>query len=144
MESIVVAGGGAAGVAAAEALRAEGFAGPLTLVCGEPELPYDRPPLSKQVLTGTWDASRTRLREASHYVDKGIRVVHGLAQALDLAGRSVQLADGTGLGYDGLIIATGVRPRTWPPGTTLPGSTCCAAWLTRQRSERRSSSLPTW
>jgi 3-phenylpropionate/trans-cinnamate dioxygenase ferredoxin reductase component len=121
LDSIVVAGGGAAGVAAAEALRAEGFAGSLTLVCGEPELPYDRPPLSKQVLTGAWDPGRTRLREASHYVDKGIRVMHGLARTLDLAGRTVQLADGTGLGYDGLIIATGVRPRTLAAGHDLTG-----------------------
>ncbi|HEY6789490.1 MAG TPA: FAD/NAD(P)-binding oxidoreductase [Trebonia sp.] len=121
MDSIVVTGGGAAGVAAAEALRAEGFAGSLTLVCGEPELPYDRPPLSKQVLTGAWDPGRTRLREASHYVDKGIRVMHGLARALDLAGRSVQLGDGTRLGYDGLIIATGVRPRTLAAGHDLAG-----------------------
>jgi 3-phenylpropionate/trans-cinnamate dioxygenase ferredoxin reductase component len=121
LDSIVVVGGGAAGVAAAEALRAEGFAGSLTLACGEPELPYDRPPLSKQVLTGAWDAGRTRLREASHYVDKGIRVVHGLARALDLAGRSVQLSDGTQVGYDGLVIATGVRPRTLPAGHDLAG-----------------------
>ena len=121
MDNIVVAGGGAAGVAAAEALRAEGFAGSLTLLCGEPELPYDRPPLSKQVLTGTWDAGRTRLREVSHYVDKGIRVVHGIASALDLAGHSVQLGDGTRLGYDGLVIATGVRPRTLPTGHDLAG-----------------------
>jgi NADPH-dependent 2,4-dienoyl-CoA reductase/sulfur reductase-like enzyme len=121
LDSIVVVGGGAAGVAAAEALRAEGFAGSLTLVCGEPELPYDRPPLSKQVLTGAWDPGRTRLREANHYVDKGIRLVHGRARALDLADRSVQLGDGTGLGYDGLIITTGVRPRTLAAGHDLAG-----------------------
>ena len=121
LDSIVVAGGGAAGVAAAEALRAEGFTGSLTLVCGERELPYDRPPLSKQVLTGAWDPGRTRLREASHYVDKGIRIVHGRASALDLAGRTVRLDDGAELGYDGLIIATGVRPRTLAAGHDLTG-----------------------
>jgi 3-phenylpropionate/trans-cinnamate dioxygenase ferredoxin reductase subunit len=121
LDSIVVAGGGAAGVAAAEALRAEGFAGPLTLVCGEPELPYDRPPLSKQVLTGAWDPGRTRLREASHYVDKGIRIVHGRARALDLTKRTVQLDEGSVLGFDGLIIATGVRPRTLAAGHDLAG-----------------------
>ena len=114
-------GGGAAGVAAAEGLRAEGFAGSLTLVCGEPELPYDRPPLSKQVLTGARDAGRTRLREASHYVDKGIGIVHGRASALDLPGRSVRLGDGARLGYDGLVIATGVRARALPAGHDLAG-----------------------
>jgi NADPH-dependent 2,4-dienoyl-CoA reductase/sulfur reductase-like enzyme len=121
LDSTVVVGGGAAGLAAAEALRAEGFTGSLTLVCGEPELPYDRPPLSKQVLTGAWDAGRTRLREASHYADKGIRLVHGLASSLDLDGRAVQLSDGSRLGYDGLIIATGVRPRALPAGHDLAG-----------------------
>jgi NADPH-dependent 2,4-dienoyl-CoA reductase/sulfur reductase-like enzyme len=117
----VVVGGGAAGVAAAETLRTEGFAGSLTLVCGELELPYDRPPLSKQVLTGAWDASRTRFREASHYVDKGIRIVHGRARSLDLAGRAVRLDGGSELEYDGLIIATGVRPRTLAAGHDLSG-----------------------
>jgi len=121
VEKIVVVGGGAAGVAAAEALRQEGYAGPLTMLCGEPELPYDRPPLSKQVLTGAWDADRTRLREAEHYADLGIRLVHGRADALDTGGRTVRLADGYTLPYDGLIIATGVRPRRLPAGHDLDG-----------------------
>ena len=121
MDSIVVVGGGAAGVAAAEALRASGFTGSLTLVCGEPELPYDRPPLSKQVLTGAWDPDRTRFREASHYADKGIRMVHGQASRLSQAERTVVLADGYQLSYDGVIIATGVRPRLLPAGHDLAG-----------------------
>src|SRR5579872_2872743 len=89
LDSIVVVGGGAAGLAAVEALRAEGYGGPLTLVCGEPHLPYDRPPLSKQVLTGTWNADRTRFREADHYAGKDIRVVHATASSLSLAERAV-------------------------------------------------------
>src|SRR5215469_7458878 len=121
MDNIVVVGGGAAGLAAAEALRAQGFTGSLTLVCGEPELPYDRPPLSKQVLLGTWEPDRARFRPAAHYIDKGIRLVHGLAHALDLAERTVELADGYQLRYDGLIIATGVRPRVLPSGHELAG-----------------------
>jgi NADPH-dependent 2,4-dienoyl-CoA reductase/sulfur reductase-like enzyme len=121
LDSIVVVGGGAAGVAAAEALRAEGFTGSLTLVCGEPGLPYDRPPLSKQVLTGAWDADRTRLREAAHYVDQGIRLVHGQASSLSLAERTVALADGHQLSYDGLVLATGARPRLLPDGHGLDG-----------------------
>jgi 3-phenylpropionate/trans-cinnamate dioxygenase ferredoxin reductase subunit len=123
MDRFVIVGGGAAGVAAAETLRRSGYVGPLTMLCGEPELPYDRPPLSKQVLTGTWDNERTRLREAGHYARLGIRLVHGQADSLDLdLGRgSVGLADGCTLRFDGLIIATGVRPRRLPAGHELAG-----------------------
>ena len=117
----MVVGGGAAGVAAVETLRAEGFTGSLALVCGEPELPYDRPPLSKQVLTGAWDPDRTRFREASHYAELNVRLVHGAARSLDAAGRMVELIDGYRLAYDGLIIATGVRPRRLPSGHDLAG-----------------------
>src|ERR1700727_3959235 len=92
MDSVVIVGGGAAGLAAAEALRSEGYAGALTMLCDEPELPYDRPPLSKQVLTGAWDAERTRFREAAHYADLGIRLVRGRAAALDADGRTVYLS----------------------------------------------------
>src|SRR6202000_210742 len=99
LDSIVVVGGGAAGVAAAEALRAEGDPGALTMVCGELELPYRRPPLSKQVLTGAWAPDRTRFREAAHYVDKSIRLVHGQASSLSLPERAVTLADGYQLSY---------------------------------------------
>lgn len=121
MDSIIVVGGGAAGVAAAETLRQDGYAGSLTMLCGEPELPYDRPPLSKQVLTGAWDRDRTRLREAAHYTGLGIRLVHGQADALDTSGRTVRLADGHALPYDGLVIATGARPRRLPAGHDLDG-----------------------
>src|SRR5580698_9009443 len=121
MDRIVIVGGGAAGLAAAETLRQEGYAGSLTLVCDEPELPYDRPPLSKQVLTGAWDAERTRFREAAHYADLGVRLVRGRAGALDVDARTVYLSDGYPLRFDGLIIATGVRPRRLPAGHELAG-----------------------
>ena len=121
MDSVLVVGGGAAGLAAVETLRSEGYAGSLTMVCDEPELPYDRPPLSKQVLTGAWDVERTRFREAAHYADLGIRLVRGRAGALDPDGRTVYLSDGYPLRFDGLIIATGVRPRRLPTGHELAG-----------------------
>jgi 3-phenylpropionate/trans-cinnamate dioxygenase ferredoxin reductase component len=121
MDSVLIVGGGAAGLAAVETLRSEGYAGALTMVCDEPELPYDRPPLSKQVLTGAWDAERTRFREAAHYTDLGIRLVRGRAGALDADGRTVYLSDGYPLRFDGLIIATGVRPRRLPTGHELAG-----------------------
>jgi 3-phenylpropionate/trans-cinnamate dioxygenase ferredoxin reductase component len=118
---VLIVGGGAAGLAAVETLRSEGYAGALTMVCDETELPYDRPPLSKQVLTGAWDAERTRFREAAHYADLGIRLVRGRAGALDADGRTVYLSDGYPLRFDGLIIATGVRPRRLPTGHELAG-----------------------
>ena len=121
MDSILIVGGGAAGLAAVETLRSKGYAGALTMVCDEPELPYDRPPLSKQVLTGAWDAERTRFREAAHYADLGIRLVRGRAGALDTDARTVYLSDGYPLRFDGLIIATGVRPRRLPGGHDLAG-----------------------
>jgi 3-phenylpropionate/trans-cinnamate dioxygenase ferredoxin reductase subunit len=121
VESVLIVGGGAAGLAAVETLRSEGYAGALTMVCAEPELPYDRPPLSKQVLTGAWDAERTRFREAAHYAQLGVRLVRGQAGALDADGRTVYLSDGYPLRFDGLIIATGVRPRRLPAGHELAG-----------------------
>jgi 3-phenylpropionate/trans-cinnamate dioxygenase ferredoxin reductase subunit len=121
VDSILIVGGGAAGLAAVETLRSQGYAGALTMVCDEPELPYDRPPLSKQVLTGAWDVERTRFREAAHYADLGIRLVRGRAGALDADGRTVYLSDGYPLRFDGLIIATGVRPRRLPGGHDLAG-----------------------
>ena len=121
MESVLIVGGGAAGLAAVETLRSEGYAGALTMVCAEPELPYDRPPLSKQVLTGAWDAERTRFREAAHYAQLGVRLVRGQAGALDADGRTVYLSDGYPLRFDGLIIATGARPRRLPAGHELAG-----------------------
>jgi 3-phenylpropionate/trans-cinnamate dioxygenase ferredoxin reductase component len=91
------------------------------MACGEPELPYDRPPLSKQVLTGAWEPDRTRFREADHYAGLGIRLVHGQASSLSLPERTVALADGYQLSFDGLIIATGARPRLLPAGHHLSG-----------------------
>jgi 3-phenylpropionate/trans-cinnamate dioxygenase ferredoxin reductase component len=121
VDSVLIVGGGAAGLAAAETLRSEGYAGALTMVCDEPELPYDRPPLSKQVLTGAWNAERTRFREAGHYAELGVRLVRGRAGALDADGRTVYLSDGYPLRFDGLVIATGVRPRRLPTGHELAG-----------------------
>jgi len=121
IDSVLIVGGGAAGLAAVETLRSEGYAGALTLVCDEPELPYDRPPLSKQVLTGAWAPERTRFREAAHYAELGVRLVRGRAGALDVDGRTVYLSDGYPLRFDGLIIATGARPRRLPAGHDLAG-----------------------
>lgn len=115
MKRIVVVGASAAGLAAAETLRREGYDGTLTLVGDEPHPPYDRPPLSKQVLSGQWDADRTVLRTPEDLAALGLDLRLGVAAAgLDLAGRLVRLADGSTVPYDRLVIATGVRPRRLP------------------------------
>ncbi|MGS2591296.1 NAD(P)/FAD-dependent oxidoreductase [Streptomyces hebeiensis] len=115
MKRIVVVGVSAAGLAAAETLRREGYDGTLTLVGDEPHPPYDRPPLSKQVLSGQWDADRTALRTPEDLAALGLDLRLGVAAAgLDPAGRLVRLADGSTAPYDRLLIATGVRPRRLP------------------------------
>ncbi|MGW6441603.1 NAD(P)/FAD-dependent oxidoreductase [Lentzea sp. NPDC055074] len=122
LERVVVVGASAAGATTAETLRREGYTGALTLVGDEKVLPYDRPPLSKQVLAGTWDPERTVLRLASAYADLGIELRLGTpATGLDLTRRTVTLSGGDELGYDGLVIATGTTARELPSGHDLAG-----------------------
>jgi NADPH-dependent 2,4-dienoyl-CoA reductase/sulfur reductase-like enzyme len=110
--TVVVVGASLAGLRAAQGLRREGFVGPLVLVGAERHLPYDRPPLSKQVLAGTWEPDQTTLSEQGALDDLGIdaRLGHR-AVSLDAAGRRVELDDGTSLAADGVVIATGATPR---------------------------------
>jgi NADPH-dependent 2,4-dienoyl-CoA reductase/sulfur reductase-like enzyme len=118
---IVIVGASAAGLTAAEALRRRGYDGALTLVGDEPRLPYDRPPLSKQVLAGTWEPEKVLLREERALAGLDAELLLGQAAArLDVAGRRVLLADGDSIGYDAAVIATGVTPRRLP-GDSLPG-----------------------
>ncbi|MFE1764562.1 NAD(P)/FAD-dependent oxidoreductase [Streptomyces angustmyceticus] len=109
---IVVVGASLAGLRAAETLRDEGFAGSLTLIGEEPHPPYDRPPLSKQVLLGKAPADRTglpRRRPVDAEWRLGVR-----ATGLDPVGKQVLLADGEKVPFDRLLIATGTRARPWP------------------------------
>ncbi|MFE2585128.1 NAD(P)/FAD-dependent oxidoreductase [Streptomyces sp. NPDC059378] len=109
---IVVVGASLAGLRGAETLRAEGFTGSLTMIGDEPYKPYDRPPLSKQVLLGRATADHTALPR-HRAIDAEWRL--GVAAAgLDMAARRVRLADGDEVEYDRLLIATGVRARPWP------------------------------
>ncbi len=109
---VVVVGGSLAGLRAAEALRREGHDGPITALGEEHHAPYDRPPLSKQVLTGRVDAEDTALGVGE---GDGIDWRLGVAACgLDLDRRRVLLAGGEQVAFDGLVIATGSRPRSLP------------------------------
>lgn len=115
MTRIVVVGASAAGLAAAETLRREGYTGTLTLVGEEPHAPYDRPPLSKQVLAAEWEPDRVALRTPADLTGLDLDLRLGVAAtALDLAAQEVWLSDGAQVSYDRLVIATGVRPRRLP------------------------------
>lgn len=110
--SVVVVGASLAGLRSAQALRRGGFRGGLTLVGAEPHLPYDRPPLSKQVLAGTWEPATTRLVDQPTLDELGIDGRFGhRAIALDADARRVELDDGAQVEADAIVVATGAVPR---------------------------------
>ena len=114
-KGIVIAGGGLAAQRAAETLRRTGYGGPLRMIAAESELPYDRPPLSKQFLAGELDEHALSFRDEGWYADHAIDLVRGdPAARLDVAGRAVVLASGRRVPYDRLLIATGSTPRRLP------------------------------
>jgi NADPH-dependent 2,4-dienoyl-CoA reductase/sulfur reductase-like enzyme/nitrite reductase/ring-hydroxylating ferredoxin subunit len=119
--SIVVLGAGAAGAAAVEALRREGYRGPLTLIGAERPGPVDRPNLSKDYLAGTAPEDWIPLRPASFYDELGVALLIGTpARALDTVRRQVALADGRTVDYATLLLATGAEPvRLSVPGAEL-------------------------
>lgn len=109
LENIVVVGASLAGNSAAHALRRLGYTGRLTIVGAESRRPYQRPPLSKQLLAGSFTVERCDLR-----VDAALGADWRLgreARSLDLARREIEIDGGTCLRFDGLVIATGARPR---------------------------------
>ncbi len=110
--TVAVVGASLAGLRAAEALRREGFGGRVVLIGEEMHLPYDRPPLSKQVLAGTWVPERAVLADRNKLDE--LRIEHRpghRAVALDIEARRVTLDDGDVLEADGVVVATGARPR---------------------------------
>jgi len=121
MDTVAVVGASLAGLRAAQALRRLGFSGRLIAIGEESEPPYDRPPLSKDVLAGKWDVERTRLLRPE---DDALAVEWRLgrrAEALDLGARQVRLAGGESIGFDGLVIATGTYARRLPGAPPLAG-----------------------
>ena len=112
---IVVIGGGLAGAKTVQALREQGYAGELTLVAAEGDLPYERPPLSKDYLMGKkpFDSAVTHPEE--WYADNDVDLRRAVrATAIDRTSSSVRLSDGSTLGYDRLVLATGSTARRLP------------------------------
>ncbi|MEU6549016.1 FAD/NAD(P)-binding oxidoreductase [Streptomyces sp. NPDC046915] len=113
---VLIVGASVAGLATAETLRRRGYEGRLTLLDAESRPLYDRPPLSKGVLSGTWPPDRALLRTPEALQALGAEFVLGdPAVALDVASRTVHTASGRVLRADAVVLATGARPRT-PPG----------------------------
>jgi NADPH-dependent 2,4-dienoyl-CoA reductase/sulfur reductase-like enzyme len=114
-DGIVIAGGGLAGQRCTEALRRAGYEGPIRFVCGEPHRPYDRPPLSKQLLTGTQHDQTLPYRPNVWYEKQGVDLMLGQrACALRVREKTVVLGGGRQLHYSRLLVATGGRPRRLP------------------------------
>src|SRR4051812_8134536 len=122
-QAVVLVGPGQASAQASEVLRKRGLPARITLVGDETLLPYQRPPLSKKYLAGTFERDRLPFRHAAHYLEHGVDLRLGFAAtAVDTAERRVSLADGATLDYDRLLIATGARARTIDlPGAELAG-----------------------
>jgi NADPH-dependent 2,4-dienoyl-CoA reductase/sulfur reductase-like enzyme/nitrite reductase/ring-hydroxylating ferredoxin subunit len=120
--SVVIVGTGAAGNAAAETLRAEGYSGPITMVGAEDTIPYDRPNLSKDYLAGKAEEDWIPLRSADFYKEKRIELVLGVrALKVDVRSRQLALSDGRRLEYGALLLATGADPvHLDTPGGDLP------------------------
>jgi len=121
--TIVVVGTGHAAAQVVDSLRREGFAGRLVLVGEEPNLPYQRPPLSKKFLAGELELDRLPIRHAAFYEDIHceLRLGHAVTM-IDKDARSLRLAGGTALTYDKLVLAIGGHARPLPvPGAELEG-----------------------
>ncbi|MDE3173186.1 MAG: FAD-dependent oxidoreductase [Gemmatimonadota bacterium] len=108
--SVVIVGAGAAGNAAAETLRREGYDGPVTLVDPDPGAPCDRPNLSKDYLAGSAPAEWIPLHDAAFYEERAVEIRRARVRGLDAAAHRVALDDGATLDYGALILATGAEP----------------------------------
>ena len=120
---VLVVGAAASGLTVVETLRRKGYGGAITVLGDEPHSPYDRPPLSKQVLSGTWEPARAELR--TEEILAGLQAEFHLgdpAAALDVPTRTVRTESGRELRADAVVIATGVRARTLPGQELLAGA----------------------
>lgn len=123
MTGVVIVGAGHSGIALAQALRAQGSKMPITIVSDEAELPYERPPLSKEVLLGKTPIDDLRLRSENWYGSEDVDLrLSSTVERIDPATRTVILHGGETLSYHQLVLATGSRPRRLPvPGANLDG-----------------------
>jgi NADPH-dependent 2,4-dienoyl-CoA reductase/sulfur reductase-like enzyme len=113
--TVIIVGASLAGLRATETLRTEGFSGKITLVGEELHLPYDRPPLSKQVLAGTWPPEKAVLADRKRAGELQVHEVLGhRAVRLDAQKRAIEIDDGSELAGDAVIVATGAAPRHLP------------------------------
>jgi NADPH-dependent 2,4-dienoyl-CoA reductase/sulfur reductase-like enzyme len=142
VQNIVIVGASLAGTRAAETLRSSGFTGTITMVGAEAHMPYDRPPLSKNYLAGDWDEERVALRKPEALEELNLTWKLGVAASgLDTSAKTLTLANGETITYDGLIIATGGDVRRLP-NPTSPAFTHCAHWTTRRPCVMRSPTAP--
>lgn len=124
MAHFIVVGGGQAAATLVAKLRSEGFAGEITLICGETVPPYQRPPLSKAYLLGDMEEERLYLRSASWYAENGITLrLDTRCVEIDPQARTITLQGEEVLSYDELALTTGSHPRLLPAaiGGTLDG-----------------------
>ncbi len=120
--TIAVVGASLAGLRAAEEIRHEGHAGPVVIIGDELHVPYDRPPLSKQLLAGTWDVARIHHHAPDKLDTLGLEFRLGRrVLSLDTEARNLVCDDGSELHYDGLIVATGAEPRPLPGTEGMAG-----------------------
>jgi 3-phenylpropionate/trans-cinnamate dioxygenase ferredoxin reductase subunit len=133
--SVVIVGGGAAGHAAAETLRQDGYAGPVTLISADQSGPYDRPNLSKDYLAGTAPEEWIPLRPADHYDKLAISLLLNTSVVkLHVGARLVELADGRSLPFGSLLLATGAQPsRLDVPGADRPSVFTLRTWADSKR-----------
>jgi len=123
MNDVVIVGGGQAAMQTVDSLRREEFEGTITLVSEEPHLPYQRPPLSKNFLSGELDEERLFFRPEDFYTLRGVTLKLGTrVSEIDRIGTVVRTEDGATVPYDALVLAVGARVRELPvPGADLPG-----------------------
>jgi NADPH-dependent 2,4-dienoyl-CoA reductase/sulfur reductase-like enzyme len=114
-DGVLIVGGGLAAQRCAETLRRRGYEGRVRMVCAEPDPPYDRPPLSKELLAGTVEEEAVAYRPAWWYEEKRVELLLGArAEVLDPRARTVRFDSGAALGFEQLLIATGSSPRRLP------------------------------